>query len=288
MSPALREAVGGREGLARLSQTIAAQAGREAALVSETVYAGPGPTEYDRVSRFTQVPDTLTLTTRWVWFNQDTIVGATIGPTPRPAPSQYLDYQTKASLRLPFGSVPGGRWYVLWGGRSTQENYHAAAPDQRFAYDIVAVKDGSTHRGEGRYNEDYYCFGRPLLAPAGGVVVTARDSVPDNEPGVMNPSAPPGNYVVIDHGNREHSLLAHFRRGSIRVAQGDTVSRGDTLGLCGNSGNSSEPHVHYHLQTGRRFGEGAGLPAPFEAYLANGKTVGRGELVRGMWLEPNR
>ena len=54
--------------------------------------------------------------------------------------------------------------------------------------------------------------------------------------------------MVLDLGSGEYAALAHFQKGSVRVAQGDTVRAGEVLGLCGNSGNSSEPHVHFHLQ----------------------------------------
>src|SRR3546814_3444315 len=61
------------------------------------------------------------------------------------SPSPYLDYQTKARLRLPFE----GEWYVVWGGLDIEQNYHAATPGQRFAYDLLKIVDGSSHRGDG-------------------------------------------------------------------------------------------------------------------------------------------
>src|SRR3546814_7037124 len=67
------------------------------------------------------------------------------GAKPQAAPSPYLDYQTKARLRLPFE----GEWYVVWGGHDIEQNYHAATPGQRFAYDLLKIVDGSSHRGDG-------------------------------------------------------------------------------------------------------------------------------------------
>src|SRR3546814_13403251 len=76
--------------------------------------------------------------------------------------SPYLDYQTKARLRLPFE----GEWYVVWGGHDIEQNYHAATPGQRFAYDLLKIVDGSSHRGDGSALEDYYCWNEKILAPA--------------------------------------------------------------------------------------------------------------------------
>src|SRR3546814_15009350 len=78
------------------------------------------------------------------------------------SPSPYLDYQTKARLRLPFE----GEWYVAWGGHDIEQNYHAATPGQRFAYDLLKIVDGSSHRGDGRAPEDYSCWNEQILAPA--------------------------------------------------------------------------------------------------------------------------
>ncbi len=176
-----------------------------------------------------------------------------------------------------------------WGGRSVAENYHAASPDQRFAYDFLVTEGDSSFSGDGTQNEDYYCFGKSVVAPGAGTVVEAVDGVQDQPPGQLNPDAPLGNHVIIDHGNGEVSFLAHLKKGSVAVEAGQEVAAGDVLGACGNSGNSSEPHLHYHLQTDAVFYGGAGgegLPAQFRAYLADGKRVERGEPTRGQVIEP--
>ena len=119
------------------------------------------------------------------------------------------------------------------------------------------------------------------MAPAAGRVAWTRDSLPENEPGHMDAAHPMGNAVVLDHGQGECSVFAHLVPGSLRVKPGQQVAEGDTLGLCGNSGHSSEPHLHYHLQNGPVPLDADGLPAAFEGYLADGKQVARGEPVRG-------
>jgi murein DD-endopeptidase MepM/ murein hydrolase activator NlpD len=177
---------------------------------------------------------------------------------------------------------------VTWGGRDAISNYHVVAADQRFASDFVAMRGGTDHAGDGGRNEDHFCWDQPVLAPAAGRIVAAAGGHPDNpRPGLKTGGVPaPGNHVVIDHGRGEHSLLAHFRQGSLAVREGQRVAAGAVLGRCGNSGNSSKPHIHYHLQTGKAFGEGLGLPAFFTAYEADGVGVARGEPQRGELVNP--
>jgi murein DD-endopeptidase MepM/ murein hydrolase activator NlpD len=192
-----------------------------------------------------------------------------------------------ARLSLPFR----GTWWVFWGGPTERQNYHAVAADQRHAYDFVVWRDGSTHRGAGTRNADYWAWGRPLLAPADAVVVAVRDGVRDNRPLVEleNRRAPAGNHVVLDLGRGEFALLAHMRRGSVRVRRGMRVRRGDVLGLCGNSGNSSEPHLHFHVQDRRElFGAARGRRVQFVGYDADGRRVRRGSPVQGQFVAPTR
>ena len=200
---------------------------------------------------------------------------------PKPALTRFAEYVTRTPFHLPFD----GEWFVFWGGRTIEDNYHVVAVDQRFAYDIVVVRDGATHPPSAKDNAGYYCWGSPIYAPADGVVTESADGVEDNVPGSMNPAQPAGNHVVIDHGNGEYSLLAHFRNGTVAVHNGDHVKAGDLLGRCGNSGNSSEPHLHIHLQNAPKFGSGEGLPMPFRDYCADGKRIQSGEPSKGQRIK---
>jgi len=199
---------------------------------------------------------------------------------PEAYPSDYLNYETQTALELPFND----EWFVFWGGRSVSENYHAAFREQRFALDIVQRINGSSHSGNGSQNEDYYCFGKRLNAPGDGKIITVINDVYDNAPGQFNADTPTGNLVIIDHENGEFSLLAHFKEGSIIVSVGDIVVKGQELGKAGNSGNSSEPHLHYHLQTTGDPFNGNGLPAQFQNYYANKVFVNRGEPVQNEYV----
>ncbi|MDH3692973.1 MAG: M23 family metallopeptidase [Gammaproteobacteria bacterium] len=179
-----------------------------------------------------------------------------------------------------------GESFIAVGGRERKQNpAHILVPDQRFAIDIVALAPGSkspdadklvdnivsgkitTYKdSDPKVNASHYCFGRPIVAPGDGTVVDVLDGVHVNIPGERNKKDIPGNYVVIEHGNGEFSMLAHFRNGSVRVQKKQKVLAGDPLGECGNSGHSNLPHLHYHLQNTPRWLDGEGLPAQFQHY----------------------
>lgn len=286
LSPAFLQAIGGREGIARLTAQLSQEAGAEQQVLREAVFEEAGHFSYYRVSRFERLPD---VTTRWVIGPDGRVMGAAVTPSQTPAATTREQYRSAARLRLPFARpAQGGAWYVAWGGRTAIENYHVIATDQRFAYDFVVTRGRAVFAGEGARNEDHFCWGEPVMAPAAGRIVTAVGGIPDNDrPGIRREGVPaPGNHVVIDHGNSEYSLVGHFQAGSLAVREGQNVAAGTLLGRCGNSGNSSVPHVHYHLQTGAAYREGEGLPAFFNDYVADGASVASGEPVRGQRIVP--
>ena len=111
-------------------------------------------------------------------------------------------------MQLPFR----GEWYVFWGGDNEKVNYHAAARGQRRAADlIIKGADDLSHKDTGRRNEDYFVYGKEILAAASGTVVTAIDGVPDNVPGSMNPLCAVGNCLIIDQGSNEYAVYAHLQ-----------------------------------------------------------------------------
>jgi hypothetical protein len=253
---------------------IHAQVGAISEVMSETLRRGIGWTYHARC-RFEKAPMPLVLI---IDFTPEGLVsGLVVQPEKQPYASTKLDYVAKTTLALPFR----GEWFVYWGGRTIEENYHAISKSQRFAYDILIVKDGKSHTGDGKKLSDYYCYGADVLSPAAGTVVWSCDSLPDQQPGSMDPQNPIGNGVVIDHGKGEFSLLAHMQPKSLRFKAGDKVKASDVVGKCGNSGNTSEPHIHYHLQDGPDMKTAEGLPAPFSSIVVNGKPVAKAELLKG-------
>uniref|UniRef100_UPI0040473D19 peptidoglycan DD-metalloendopeptidase family protein n=1 Tax=Roseivirga sp. TaxID=1964215 RepID=UPI0040473D19 len=171
------------------------------------------------------------------------------------------------SLILPFK----GEWTVFWGGDTQEQNYHVTTPSQKNAFDLLIVDEsGKSFSGDGTKNEDYYAFGKELIAPAAGEVVLVVDGVKDNKPGTMNPIFMTGNTVIIKTDNNEYLLFAHFKQHSIKVKQGDRVNQGQLLGLCGNSGNSSEAHLHFHIQNMEEMAQATGVKSYFEQIKVNG------------------
>ncbi len=142
-----------------------------------------------------------------------------------------------------------GQWLTFWGGDNSEQNTHHDNYLQQHAFDFIQVDEsGKFFRTDGKTNEDYYSFGQPILAPAGGEIIEAVDGMRDNLPGASNHYMAMGNFVLIRHSDHEYSLLAHLRQGSVCVKAGQHIKPGEKIGECGNSGNSSDPHLHYHLQ----------------------------------------
>ena len=102
---------------------------------------------------------------------------------------------------------------------------------------------------------DCYAYRLPVLASAPGTVVKVVSTVPDNELGAVNLAENWGNLVILYHAPSVYSMVAHLQCGSVRVVEGQTVRAGDVLGLCGNSGRSAQPHVHFQLQSGPKVGD---------------------------------
>ncbi|SHI44032.1 M23 family metallopeptidase [Aquimarina spongiae] len=196
----------------------------------------------------------------------------------------YLNYQTLTTLELPFEE----EWFAVNAGRTHGDGaHHFVSRSERYAYDLLIVQNRRSYSGDGSKNEDYFCFGKRLNAPGDGKVVAIESSVEDNEPGTVNRTQV-GNYVIIDHLNGETSILAHLKKGSIIVAVGDMVTRGQEIGQAGNSGASTEPHLHYHLQqTSEPLREGLGLPAQFLNYYEDDVFVERSEPVKGQRVRKN-
>ncbi len=170
-------------------------------------------------------------------------------------------------LSLPFK----GQWQVVWGGDTAEQNQHHNTPNQKFAFDFLGVNEsGKTRKGESQANEDYFAFGREVLAPADGEVTDVITGVRDNVPGSMNSFSALGNAVLIQHGKYEISVLAHLKQNSMAVKVGDKVKRGQVIGLCGNSGNSSEPHLHFHVQNTPIIQDGTSIKCYFQKLILRG------------------
>ena len=172
-------------------------------------------------------------------------------------------------LQLPFN----GEWTVFWGGDTKELNYHVENEAQKNAIDIV-IKDekGDSFKTDGIANEDYYAFGKELIAPCDGEIVLVVDGIKDNKPGELNPMYAPGNTVIVKTDENEYLFFAHFKQNSLSVKQGQKIKQGELLDLCGNSGNSSEPHLHFHIQNVEDMNTATGVKCYFDKLKVNGQT----------------
>ena len=149
---------------------------------------------------------------------------------------------------------------------------------QRFAIDWVRLNaDGKTFTGDAKDNKNYRAYGSDALAVADGIVTEVKDGIPENVPGENSRAVPitletiGGNHVILDIGHGRYAFYAHLQPGSLKVKVGDHVKRGQVLGLVGNSGNSTEPHLHFHLSNGSSPLGSEGIPYTLESFDAKPK-----------------
>jgi murein DD-endopeptidase MepM/ murein hydrolase activator NlpD len=177
--------------------------------------------------------------------------------------------RNSTKLKLPFK----GEWTVVWGGDTKELNYHVESEAQKNAFDIIITNEkGLSYKTDGKTNEDYYAFGKELIAPCDGEIVLVVDGIKDNKPGELNPIYIPGNTVIIKTAKNEYLFFAHFKQNSIKVKQGQKIKQGQLLGLCGNSGNSSEAHLHFHIQNVENMVSATGVKCYFDNIIVNGQS----------------
>lgn len=206
------------------------------------------------------------------------------------------------------GPPVAGRWTALNSPADKVPSHGTHVYGQTYAIDIVADPEA----GEGepparptfgwvwpffRRNRAFPTFGAPLLAVADATVVKASDGQRDhlsrnslpalaylmliegNVRSILGAHRIIGNHVILDLGEGTFAVYAHVQRGSLRVKAGDTVRAGQRLGRVGNSGNTTEPHLHFHLMDGPDLDNARGVPFTWRGVgvPANGETFTVGE-----------
>jgi hypothetical protein len=164
-----------------------------------------------------------------------------------------------------------GSFLVQHGGSESASNMHASEPLQRFAVDLVKLNRVGT-RASGIYPREltrYAIFGAPVVSPCDGTVLTTRDGLPDLEPATRDDKNKEGNHIVLRCFDA-NVTLAHLQRGSISVRNGAKVTQGAPLARVGNSGNTTEPHLHVHAER-----NGTAVPQLF-----SGEWLVRNEIVK--------
>lgn len=169
-----------------------------------------------------------------------------------------VDRRTPVVIRSP---LAGGPWGAINGPGNTSGHRRAAIPldgltriPQRFATDWIKLgPDGLAWKGDSTTNANWFGYNEPLHAVAAGTVVAAKDGIIENVP--FSPTMAVeitletvgGNHVILDLGGGNYAFYAHLIPGSLTVKVGDKVSAGQVIGRLGNSGNSTGPHLHFHM-----------------------------------------
>ncbi|RFU82860.1 M23 family peptidase [Streptomyces triticagri] len=177
-----------------------------------------------------------------------------------------------------------GRWSALNSPADRTPSHGVHFLGQTYAIDVVPEPVGAERPGfawlwpVARRPQSFPGFGSPLYAVADATVVTASDGSRDHLSrnsllgflylflvegeirGLLGPDRVLGNHVILDLGDGVYAAYAHLRRGSVTVSAGDRVTAGQLLGHCGNSGNTTEPHLHFQLMDGPDLDTARGRP----------------------------
>ncbi|MGI4741878.1 MAG: urea transporter [Janthinobacterium lividum] len=193
-------------------------------------------------------------------------------PTQRYSPEENLyAHLARQNDAPPASAVPLalpflGAWRCTQGyldGGPTHQGLWGQALD--FA---ITDAEGRTYQGAGQALSDYYCYNKPVLAPADGVVEEVVQHIEDNTIGEVNLRQNWGNTVVLRHAPGVYSQLSHLRPHSVRVRPGEAVRGGQVLAACGSSGRSPEPHLHFQVQATPAIGSPT-LAYPLAYFLAS-------------------
>ncbi len=161
-------------------------------------------------------------------------------------------------LSLPFF----GEWIIT----QAHNGEHTHKDLWKHAWDFEIHDEGNAYKNGGKFAEDFYCYNKPVIAPADGWIEEIVDHIPDNDIGQINLKQNWGNTIIIKHAEGLYSKLSHLKAGSFKVYKGQFVKRGDVLAHCGNSGRSPEPHLHFQIQATPYVGS-ATLDYPLGFYL---------------------
>ncbi|WP_181349695.1 M23 family metallopeptidase [Thalassobacillus sp. CUG 92003] len=183
----------------------------------------------------------------------------------------WLENEDQAiDLAFPLQS---GVYAVGHGGSHSSINYHHTHPEQRYAYDILQLnKWGLRARGLTPSElENYNIYNTPIYSPCAGSITEAVDQYEDIPPlqSETDPEDPAGNHVAISCQNAD-VYIAHIRPGTVTVEEGDEVTEEDVIGKVGNTGNTTEPHLHIHAVR-----DGEGIPITYGRFLKRNSLVFR-------------
>jgi hypothetical protein len=195
-----------------------------------------------------------------------------------------LPARSAVTIDMPFA----GEWYVFSGGRSALVNNHWTTVPQRDALDIIQIRNGSSYRGDKNELTSYYAYGKPVVAPAPGRITALTDSRPNVAIGDSDRAHPEGNFLILEIGGGRYVMMGHLQPGSAKVGVGDTVRRGQPLANVGNSGNTSEPHLHIQVQNTADFQNTLGEQRTYPVLFSNTVLIRGGDAGSAGTSDPRR
>ncbi len=195
---------------------------------------------------------------------------------------RVINHTSENTYDLPLA----GRWVAI--GTPSLVSHHRWGALQEFAFDFVKIGEGNkSHSGKGDKLEQYYAYGEPVFSIGDGVVVSTMNEMTESDQNLkqvtetseeflsrtmMNQQKllqkgfkyTTGNYVIIEHSNNEYSYYLHLKPGSVMLKEGDRVKKGQPIGNIGHSGNSTEPHLHFHLSNSAVIDYSRSIPVQFD------------------------
>ncbi len=186
-----------------------------------------------------------------------------------------IKHMTPTVLRAPVKAPAAGNWQ--WGNAPDHTTHDAHAwSGERYCYDLVIVhesgktfsgdcttKPDGTHAGACTHNSNFFAYGHPVFASAKGTVKLSVDNLDENFGFDANPATKGGNWVVLQHDDGAISGYFHLRKGKNQVTETQMIATGKQVGESGNSGSSSEPHLHFGYVTLHSTGRGVISPVAF-------------------------
>lgn len=168
------------------------------------------------------------------------------------------------SMKLPFW----GEWKV-----TQAHNGEITHKDKwRHAWDFeIFDDDGNSYDGTGDECNQYYCYNKPVVAPADGIVEEIESGIADNDIGNIDIDNNWGNSVVIKHGEKFYSQVSHLKKDGVIVVPGQSVKQGEIIAYSGNSGRSPYPHLHMQFQSTPTIGSNT-IDYPFSSLILNEKN----------------
>jgi murein DD-endopeptidase len=190
-----------------------------------------------------------------------------------------LDISPAAPIAIK-SPLRGNNWSAGNGPSNTSPHRRSVLPvdgqphiGQRYAIDWIQLgNDGNSFSDDKHKNSSYFAWDQPIHAVADGKIIEAKDGIPENIPEsgklavTITSDTLAGNFIIEDLDNGHYAAYAHLRPGTLKVKVGDTVRAGDVIGHLGNSGNSSEPHLHFQVCDAPSFYDSEGIPFAIDQF----------------------